>query len=234
MIVEDSRMEEQHQPAATMIRQGEWTRVVVLAPPTPASTGAEGTSALSPDLRSLFAERDWFAIEQHDPYLALAELCLRERAQVARAAWGLQRLEQIALLILQPQRWPAPLADDLARAVRRCLPDALVYAGDDAQVTLYPEAGEGASFAGARSTLDQPATTVRTSGSASAPRGPQVHDLDDVAAVASQAPSARNDVQASAPSIERISRDEIDMLLREDADDVPAGVPTDGAREQRR
>lgn len=76
-------------------------------------------------LKALFAARDWFAVQQHDPYLAMAELCLRERTQAARAAWGLQRMEQIALVVLQPEHWRH--LDELIAAVRRYLPNASAW-----------------------------------------------------------------------------------------------------------
>lgn len=102
----------------------EWTRVIVLAPPP--ETG--GPAALSEGLRSQFAARDWFAVLQHDPYLAMTELCLRERAQTARSAWGLQRMEQLALVILGMERWDQ--ADGLVDAVRANLPAASVWQAD--------------------------------------------------------------------------------------------------------
>lgn len=93
--------------------------MIVLTPPPPDGCG------MTEGLKALFAARDWFAVQQHDPYLAMAELCLRERTQAARAAWGLQRMEQIALVVLQPERWQH--LDELIAAVRRYLPNASAW-----------------------------------------------------------------------------------------------------------
>lgn len=122
----------------------EWTRVVVLSPPSASAGRAAG---LSDGLKSLFAARDWFAIEQHDPYMAMAELCLRERAQVARAAWGLQRMEQTALVILEPGRWPN--LDELVRAMREYLPSATIWTASDSDITPLDDSVHAASRASA-------------------------------------------------------------------------------------
>src|SRR5215510_1021765 len=107
---------EQATRANAMPSTNEWTRVVVLTPPPSKGAG------LTEGLKKLFAARDWFAVEQQDPYLAMAELCLRERAQVARSAWGLQRMELIALVVLQPAQWPQ--LQQLVDAVHQFVPSA--------------------------------------------------------------------------------------------------------------
>jgi hypothetical protein len=178
--------------------------VVVLAPPAaiasasgvgPVASGAP--TSLSPGLRNEFAQRDWFAIEHDDPYLAMAELCLRERAQAARAAWGLQRMERMALVILHPEHWPAEMLDDLIQAVRACLSDITVYAVRDDRVEP----------------VGQPAASGRRAPEASAAK---VDGVGKVLNVADRSNAAR---PRAAPSLaddesSRLTRDEIDMLLR--------------------
>src|SRR5262245_42481345 len=116
-------------PASVLSKQGQWTRVVVLMPPQneaprPPQPGPVheapplNDTSLAEPLRAAFAARDWFPILQHDPYLAFAELSLREQAQSSRAAWGLQRMEEIALVIVSTTVWPAEIVHDLASAVR--------------------------------------------------------------------------------------------------------------------
>src|SRR5688500_8563680 len=130
-----------------MPSQTEWTRVVVL---TPSPNGGPGPGAAIPaaggpaagaaipgrgvtdDLKSQFAQRDWFAVEQHDPFLAMAELCLRDRAQATRASWGLQRMEQLALVVVNPQQWP--LLSHMVAAVGRFVPVATVWTVTDGEI----------------------------------------------------------------------------------------------------
>jgi hypothetical protein len=180
------------------ISQDQWTRVVVLAPaPAPSPSANLGATSLSPQVQTQFEQRDWFAIEHHDPYLAMAELCLRERAQAARAAWGLQRMERMALVILHPEHWPAEMLDDLIQAVRACLSDITVYAVRDDRVEP----------------VGQPAASGRRAPEASAAK---VDGVGKVLNVADRSNAAR---PRAAPSLaddesSRLTRDEIDMLLR--------------------
>jgi len=216
----------------------EWTRVVVLSPP---SLAAGRTTGLSDGLKSLFAARDWFAIEQHDPYLAMAELCLRERAQVARAGWGLQRMEQIALVILEPERWPR--LDELVSAVNEYLPNATVWTATDSDVTPLnsPDQADARPAAAPPPTLrytamanknsisdDGPVATkmnrpnpgLRIAGAPQpippAPRSAEsangAHDDDPT-----PRPALMNEDEADAAATsQRITREEIQMLLQDE------------------
>ncbi len=207
--------------------QGEWTRVVVLSPSPQQGAGgtqAAGAATLSPNLLARFTERDWFAIEHHDPYLALTELCLRERAQTARAAWGLQRMEKIALVILHPDRWPETVIADLASAVQRCLPDAAVYVAIDDRIDVLPATTDRQ--------VGLPVARVEGDG-----RRVMTHSADVAKGVAVPESHARPDVpqptlrlrpEESADSDARLSRDEIDMLLHEDQAHERAGGSDNG------
>ncbi len=113
-----------------MASSNEWTRVIVLTP-APASGTVQG-GALSPKLKSLFAERDWFAVVHHDPYVAMAELCLREKAQAARSGWGLQRLEKLALAIVDVKE--SPELSELLQAIRDYVPSATLWRASDHEV----------------------------------------------------------------------------------------------------
>src|SRR5512145_2153714 len=107
-----------------MSATGPWTRVILLTPPQ-----SEG-GGLSEPLQQEFTVRDWFAVQVHDPYLALTELFVREKAQATRSSWGLQRMEQLALVITHAHNWAH--IDWLAESVRRYVPHASVWvAGDD-------------------------------------------------------------------------------------------------------
>jgi hypothetical protein len=94
-----------------------WTRCVVLAP---SDAGAGG------DVDAALVENDWHLLERaDDPHMALVELCIGERASAARAAWGLDRAEPPALVVVEPERWPE--LDDLLSAVDRFLPNTPVW-----------------------------------------------------------------------------------------------------------
>ncbi|MHC4948678.1 MAG: hypothetical protein ACYTG1_10505 [Planctomycetota bacterium] len=107
---------------------GEWTRCVVLAP-----ADVEGTDRL----RAALAERDWHPVEHADGYAALAELCVRERALAARAAWGVERRERLALVIASPDRHGR--LDRLLAALRRHAPAVSIWIFDGTD--LVPEGG---------------------------------------------------------------------------------------------
>lgn len=177
-------------PVNAMALTNEWTRVVVLTPPTAAGGG------LSEGLKRLFAARDWFAVEQHDPYLAMAELCLRERAQVARSAWGLQRMELIAMVVMQPEQWPK--LQELVDAVHQFVPTATIWsASPNDTVSPLSAIARESSRTIDRSTSRQQEVIVEPSAPADAALAALVVEPHKSAAAASQ----------------RISREEIDMLL---------------------
>lgn len=90
-----------------------WTRCVLLLSP------GSGDSAHA---KSLLAARDWHVVEQRDAYLALADLCIRRRAMVSRAAWGLAGQESQALVIAEPHQQPD--LDELVAALRKYVPGA--------------------------------------------------------------------------------------------------------------
>lgn len=212
--------------------QREWTRVIVLAPPPAvtapgvpdasakslspdAGTSAGGTAlAMSEALRAEFQKRDWFAVVHHDPYLALADIALREKAQAARAAWGLQRIEGLALVVVDLQSWEESMVRDLCTAVRRWLPAATLWSASDDRIE--PIAYE----------------TISPKSPNALQRGHRVFDLDALVAALPRGPATANSLpddsaNAAAPSVPqsieiergRLSRDEIDMLLHIDLQD---------------
>jgi hypothetical protein len=76
-------------------------------------------------LQALLDRRGWIAHETSDLLEALAELCLLQRTLASRRAWGLTPAEQLALVVVEPRRWPQ-LAAMLA-AARRYVPQASVW-----------------------------------------------------------------------------------------------------------
>ncbi len=70
------------------------TRCVLLAP--------EGNCA---EASRLLEHRGWTAQVRSDPLAAMAELCLLERTLASRREWGLETVEQIALVVADPDHW---------------------------------------------------------------------------------------------------------------------------------
>lgn len=209
-------MEDASRIAGAAMR-AEWTRVIVLAPDASAAPGAADSDATSSEtrigptesLKAEFERRDWFAIVQNDPYQALAELALREQAQIARAAWGLQRMEGLALLVIEPGRWPGDMLAPLLDAVRRCVPQASIWTARDDRIEPVPSA-ESARLA--------PAPPSEPSWEPSKLRLRSAHAAQGGSIVE----SAARDVFSTTPAIDvvvsndgRLSREEIDMLLHD-------------------
>jgi hypothetical protein len=98
----------------------ERTRCVVLLP-------VEGE--LNGRLAAAVAARHWSASTHHDPYQALVELGLRDKAQASRAAWGLQPSERAVLLLGERDllRRGHIDCDALIDAVRRFLPRVEIF-----------------------------------------------------------------------------------------------------------
>jgi hypothetical protein len=81
--------------------------------------------------RVLLEGRGWVVREAGDPLGAMAELCLLDRTRVMREEWGLQTVEALALVVVEPTRWPNLPA--LVSAVSRYVPQAKLWSvsGDD-------------------------------------------------------------------------------------------------------
>ncbi len=173
-----------------------------------------------------FRRRDWFAVVQHDPYLALAELALRERAQAARSAWGLQRMEGLALVMLEPMRWPGETMASLCAAVRRWLPPSVsLWRVDAGELTpMHDQVGGDAETLRAaslgkadRSPSDE--STRTSNGERITEPNTRLHH-----AMHSDESSSQGTDQTQS---HRLTRDEIDMLLREE----PSGTGAADTRE---
>lgn len=199
-------------------QRAEWTRVIVLAPPSHnEALSADGAISGIDRLQPEFEKRDWFAIVHSDPYLAFAELALRERAQAARAAWGLQRMEGLALVIVESERWPRPLLDDLRCAVRRSLPAASLWtaSGDRIEPAEAPLPATNATEQRSTSALGlgphQPPQLHAVRGNTSA---------SNVSENGSAEPAPETSDGAGVRDTGRLSREEIDMLLHDNELDI--------------
>lgn len=197
---------------STLPRPGPWTRVIVLAPPhaSTASAGGDGAS-LPANLRQAFEARDWFSVVHHDPYSAMTELALRERALAARAAWGLQRMEGLAVVVVDPASWPASVISDFIGATRRWLPEAALWtAMDDRIEPVAPSNFDPVGLVNVTRPAMKPDLASLV---AALPRGQAA-----ATAVSDQNGTTNREQppisKAVTPS--RLSRDEIDMLLEDD------------------
>ena len=79
------------------------------------------------DLQALIHRHRWEALCTDDAYQAMAELCLEERMQASRAAWGLQRARGLALVIVQTTGNGARRDEPLVHAVQKYLPETGIW-----------------------------------------------------------------------------------------------------------
>jgi hypothetical protein len=99
------------------------TRCVLLAPM------GDRTQDRGEDIQSVLDRRGWIAHETNDALGALAELCLLDRTRALRKAWGLQTVERLALVVVEPQRWPQLPA--MVSAAGRYVPQASLWSFDN-------------------------------------------------------------------------------------------------------
>jgi hypothetical protein len=191
-------------------------------------------------LKSLFGQQGWYAVSYHDPYLAMAELCLRERAQASRAAWGLQRAEHMALVIVDPHRWPG--VDGLVAAIKRYTPSASVWSYREGELRSIaaPPPVQTSQSDHAMTVLDvddadleppppaittMPAPQLRLAGtpagtdlnpSATAARGDQRDPPVDSHEHNDQDRGQLHDQSSAKPDPATVTREEIDLLLQRD------------------
>lgn len=93
-----------------------WTRCIALVP---------HGHVVGAQVKRLAAARDWVPVEQHDSHLAMAEICIRLRAQRARRSWGLPSGEKLALVVVDPDGWDS--LDALITAIQRFAPEVAIW-----------------------------------------------------------------------------------------------------------
>jgi hypothetical protein len=122
------------------------TRCVLLAPK------GDRAQDCGEDIQSMLDRRGWIAHEADDTLGALAELCLLERTQSLRQAWGLQTVERLALVVVEPQQWRQLPA--MVSAVRRYVPKAALWSFADGG--LHPLDAQGSDQEPWRQDADAP------------------------------------------------------------------------------
>ena len=125
-----------------MSKREEFIQCVVLV-----CEDAHEDSALLPDeLRRKIEQFGERAAIHHDACLAMAELCLADRLEAGRAAWGLPRTRNLSLVL-----WSADLSSvkiaQLLDAVRKYLPETSIFKyGEDAKLRpISPSPRSGAT-----------------------------------------------------------------------------------------
>jgi len=83
-------------------------------------------------VRNQLHARGWAAHLSSDPLPALAELCLLDRLDAKRRAWGRPTIG-LALVVVEPRRWPQLPA--MLSAARRYVPTAGLWTFDDGRLT---------------------------------------------------------------------------------------------------
>ena len=174
-----------------------WTRCVLLTP-----RGGDDPARL----RALLVARDWHAVLQHDSYLALAELCIRRRAQNSRSAWGLAGSERQALVINEPDTFNG--LSDLMVAMKKYLPQAQVMRYQDGTLSSLSAVEPAQNEVRPESDSEPPLVEV----SARSPRKLQIAEIDDESIPPRPHHSQNESVQSHEIS-PGLTPEEMDMLL---------------------
>lgn len=112
-------------------------------------------------LRAAATQRGWRVVPFDEPIEALAELAIRERAQAARSAWGLPRVDQVVMTVVEPSQCEA--FHDLSSAMAKYFPSVERYVLTDNRLTAVaiPAEANGSARRGLP-TLPKRALTPRT------------------------------------------------------------------------
>ena len=105
------------------------TKCVVLAP---------NAKSVDGQLRSQLEQRHWDALVTDVPLMAMAELCLAQRIQSSRTAWGLTSADGVALVVIKPSHW-SDLSVMLA-AIKQYVPVVGVWVFEEGTLRCIAEA----------------------------------------------------------------------------------------------
>ena len=137
------------------------------------------STAHSTRVREQLDARGWAAHLSSDPLPALAELCLLDRLDAKRRAWG-RPTNRLALVVVEPSRWsqlPAMLS-----AARRYVPTAALWTFDDGRLTplvIHDDSdNRSADSARADRTNDTPPRSYEMRTTPEAPTGSRDDDHD--------------------------------------------------------
>ncbi|HRQ76312.1 MAG TPA: hypothetical protein PK098_10385 [Phycisphaerales bacterium] len=129
-------------------------------------------------LRAVATERGWRVVPFDEPLEAMAELAVRERAQAARSAWGLPRVDQVVMTVVEPSQCEA--FHDLNGALAKYFPSVERYVFMDKRLTAVAAAAEtNGSARRGLPTLPKRELTPRSAG-AEAMTPPATSDMEPV------------------------------------------------------
>ncbi len=157
-------------------------------------------------VREQLDARGWAAHLSSDPLPALAELCLLDRLDAKRRAWG-RPANDLALVVVEPAQWsqlPAMLS-----AARRYVPTAALWVFDDGRLTPLVVQDDSDNGSAALDSVD------RTNDAA-----PPSYEMRTTP----EAPTAGRDDDHDS---RQITGDEISMLLDGDFHTGQAAEPTE-------
>lgn len=105
------------------------TNCVVLAPNAKSVDGR---------LRSQLEQRQWDALVTDVPLMAMAELCLAQRMQSSRTAWGLTSADGVVLVVIEPSHWSD--LSDMLRAIKRYVPVVGAWVFEEGELRCIAQA----------------------------------------------------------------------------------------------
>ena len=89
------------------------------------------------ELKQLLEARNWQVKQTNVPLLAMSDLCLLERTQASRSAWGLSRSEGVALIVVDPQNWPE--LQTMLGAIGQYVPIVSIWSFEDGKLQCVSE-----------------------------------------------------------------------------------------------
>ncbi|MCH8824473.1 MAG: hypothetical protein IH984_13315 [Planctomycetes bacterium] len=89
------------------------------------------------ELKQLLEARNWHVRQTNVPLLAMSDLCLLERTQASRSAWGLSRSEGIALIVVEPEHWPE--LQTMLGAIAQYLPIVSIWSYEKGKLQCVSE-----------------------------------------------------------------------------------------------
>ena len=92
---------------------------------------------MNDELQQLLEARNWHVRQTNVPLLAMSDLCLLERTQASRSAWGLSRSEGIALIVVDPNNWPD--LQTMLGAVTQYVPIVTIWSFENGKLQCVSE-----------------------------------------------------------------------------------------------
>jgi hypothetical protein len=171
------------------------------------------TAEPSPALEDLLRDRGCQVIVREDLHLAMAEVCLQQRARLARAGWSGGRNEHVALVVVASPAGPSPNQQVLLASVRKYMPDVSVWTFDGTELQSHRATEANGQAGPNEDESDGHGRAPRTPG---APRGTSDDTIIADAAPGFVGPACTSDGHDSDDPDEdpaRISIRELDMLF---------------------